>query len=251
MAAAGNSVTSSGWHSNKVRFCAPREPGKGNGQIVERIRIAIVDDHALLRRGLRETLAECRDFEVIGEGATADEAVSIALTARPDVMLLDINMPGDGMTALERIVKLQESTRILMLSVDDNLASVRTAMTSGASGYILKGVLGGELLSIIRGVHAGGKHVASELAARLFSEVGGETGEGKAALNVDQRRSLLTNREKQILELIRKGLPNADIAKKLKLSEATIKHYITPMFRKLAVKNRTEAAVLAGLNRRG
>lgn len=209
--------------------------------MTSRIRIALVDDHFLLRRGLRETLGECRDFEVVGEGSDADDAVSIARSTRPDVMLLDVNMPGGGLAAVERIGKLQQATKILMLSVSDNLADVRAAMTSGASGYILKGVSGDELVTIIKSVCEGGKHVAPELAAKLFSE--SENREEPMPIN-SLRYKLLTKREKQILELIQKGFPNADIARKLRLSEATVKHYITPMFRKLSVRNRTEAALL-------
>lgn len=211
--------------------------------MANRIKIALVDDHILLRRGLRETLGECRDFEVVGEGASADDAVSIARSTRPDVILLDVNMPGGGLAAVERIVKLQQTTKILMLSVYDNLANVRAAMMSGASGYVLKGVSGDELVAIIKSVYAGGKHVAPELAVKLFSEA-----ENREELtpNDARRHKLLTKREKQILELIQKGFPNADIAKKLRLSEATVKHYITPLFRKLSVRNRTEAALLKG-----
>lgn len=215
--------------------------------MANRIRIALFDDHVLVRRGLRETLGECREFEVVGEGATADEAVSLVQSSSPDVILLDVNMPGGGLTAADRITKLKKKTKILMLTVYDNLANVRSAMTSGASGYVLKGVGGDELVAIIKSVCAGGKYVAPELAARLFSE--DETG-GELAPNLIQRYSLLTRRERQILELIRKGFPNADIAKKLKLSEATVKHYITPLFRKLSVRNRTEAALLNGIDPR-
>jgi two-component system, NarL family, nitrate/nitrite response regulator NarL len=216
--------------------------------MANRIRIAFVDDHDLIRRGLRETLGECIDFEIVGEGENAEEALEIAQSVSPDVMLIDVNMPGNGLTAVERIVKLNRSTKILILSVYDNLENVRSAMMSGASGYVLKGVIGDDLVSIIKRVHAGSKHVAPELAAKLFSEIDSNT---ESAPKADSYYSLLTRREKQILALIQKGLPNADIAKKLKLSEATVKHYITPMFRKLAVKNRTEAALLKGVKLHG
>jgi two-component system nitrate/nitrite response regulator NarL len=209
--------------------------------MADRVRIAIVDDHVLLRRGLRETLEECLDFEVVGEGTNADEAVSIARSMRPDVIILDVNMPGGGLAAVERIAKLPQSTKSLMLTVYDNLENVRKAMTSGASGYVLKGVSGDELVAIIKSVYAGGKHVAPELAVKLFSETSGQEG---LLTNNSGRYALLTKREKQILELIQKGFTNANIAMRLKLSEATVKHYITPLFKKLSVRNRTEAALL-------
>lgn len=205
----------------------------------------MVDDHPLLRRGLRETLEECHDFKLVGEGADAEEAVAIAKSEKPDVMLLDVNMPGSGLAAVERVKTAQPSTKVLMLSVYDNLANVRSAMTSGASGYVLKGVDGDELVSIIKAVHGGAKYVVPELAAKLFAEPSAEATEAEAEQsNEDVRYSTLTQRERQILNLIRKGRPNAEIARKLKLSEATIKHYITPLFRKLGVRNRTEAALL-------
>lgn len=211
--------------------------------MARQISVAMVDDHPLLRRGLRETLGECADFKLVAEGANADDAVAIAQDHKPDVMLLDVNMPGSGLTAVERIAAKNANIKLVMLSVYDNLSNVRQAMTSGASGYVLKGVDGDQLVDIIKSVHAGAKYVVPELAARLFSEQNGAQG-----LSVEEQFSVrfksLTQREQQILSLIGKGKPNADIAKKLKLSEATVKHYITPLFRKLGVNNRTEAALL-------
>lgn len=211
--------------------------------MANRIKIALIDDHVLVRRGLRETLGECREFEVVGEGATADEAVSIVESTRPDIILLDVNMPGGGLTAVDRITKLKNNPKILMLTVYDNLANVRAAMTGGASGYVLKGVGGDELVNIIKSVYAGGKHISPELAVKLFSET---VNQDELTPSNSSRYALLTKREMQILKLIQLGFPNADIAKKLKLSEATVKHYITPLFRKLSVRNRTEAALLKG-----
>jgi DNA-binding NarL/FixJ family response regulator len=207
------------------------------------ISVAIVDDHPLLRRGLRETLDESQEFQVVAEGASGEDAVDIATAKRPDIMLLDINMPGNGLSALHSIKAKHPKIDVVMLSVYDTLSNVRTAMTGGASGYVLKGVGGDELVTILKAVHGGAKYVVPELAAKLLAQPASGAEEGRESQK-DIRFGALTRREKQILELIRKGRPNAEIARKLKLSEATVKHYITPMFRKLGVKNRTEAALL-------
>jgi two-component system nitrate/nitrite response regulator NarL len=213
--------------------------------IADKIRITLVDDHPLLRRGLRETLNEQGDFRVVGEGATADEAVNLAEQVTSDIMILDVNMPGDGISAVGRINATTNPPKILVLSVFDNIANVRSAMAHGSYGYVLKGVEGDELANILRGIHAGRKHVGPELAAKLLAQDPGHM-EDVATATATRSKELpnLTKREKQILELIGKGLSNQDIAKKLKLREETIKHYNTPMFRKLGVRNRTEAALL-------
>jgi two-component system, NarL family, nitrate/nitrite response regulator NarL len=209
------------------------------------IRVALVDDHPLLRRGLRETLVEQGDFKVVGEGATADQAVELATRVVSDIMILDMNMPGDGISALERVSAVPNAPKILVLSVFDNMANVRSAMANGAFGYVLKGVEGDELAKILRGIHAGKKHVGPELAAKLLAQddVEGPNGRESTTKPVGQFPNL-TKREHQILDLIGKGLSNQDIAKKLKLREETVKHYNTPLFRKLGVRNRTEAALL-------
>lgn len=209
------------------------------------IRVALVDDHPMMRRGLRDTLLEQGDFVVVGEGASADEAVELARTENIDVLIVDVNMPGGGLTAVERISKFDNPPKMLVLSVFDNLANVRTAMECGASGYVLKGVEGDELARVLRGVCEGRKHVGPELAAKLFAEPDQDApAEDIAPAVKDERLDLLNKRERQIFDLIAQGLSNRAIAKKLKLGEETIKHYNTQMFSKLGVKNRTEAALL-------
>lgn len=210
-----------------------------------KIKVAIVDDHSLLRRGLREALSEQGDFDIVDEGATADDAVEISSRLASDIIILDVNMPGDGISAVSRINAIPNAPKILVLSVFDNMNNVRSAMAHGAYGYVLKGIEGDELASILRGIHAGRKHVGPELAAKLLAQDDQfpEVMSGTPGHKGDQL-SNLTKRELQILELIGKGLSNLDIAKKLKLREETVKHYNTPLFRKLGVRNRTEAALL-------
>ncbi len=213
--------------------------------MADQIRVALVDDHPLLRRGLRETLNEQGDFEIVAEGATADEAVELATRLPSDIMIMDVNMPGNGITAVERIAALPNAPKILVLSVFDNMANVKSAMANGAYGYVLKGVEGDELAGILRNIYAGRKHVGPELAAKLLAqdESNAENQQQTASSHAN-RFPYLTPRERQILELIGKGLSNHDIAKRLKLREETVKHYNTPLFRKLGVRNRTEAALL-------
>ncbi len=209
------------------------------------IKVALVDDHPMMRRGLRESLLEQGDFQVVGEGASADDAVELSKTAKSDIIIIDVNMPGGGLSAVERIAKSTVSPRVLVLSVFDNMANVRSAMEHGASGYVLKGIEGDELARILRMIHAGKKHVEPELAAKLFAERDKSAdGEPSHGAGTDPRFDVLTKRERQIFELMAKGMSNRDIAKKLKLGEETVKHYNTQMFHKLGVKNRTEAALL-------
>lgn len=209
------------------------------------IKVVLVDDHPMLRRGLRETLTEQGDFLIVGEGASAEEAIELSRTVKCDIVIIDVNMPGNGLKAVEKINRQQQSPRIVVLSVFDNMANVRSAMEQGASGYVLKGVEGDDLARILRSVHTGKKHVEPELAAKLFAqpEEQAPTAVHSGVVN-NSRLSLLTRREKQIFELMAKGLSNREIAKKLRLGEETVKHYNTQMFHKLAVKNRTEAALL-------
>jgi two-component system, NarL family, nitrate/nitrite response regulator NarL len=215
-----------------------------------KIKIAIVDDHELLRRGLRETLAEYPEFEVVGEGGNVEEALQLATNFKPDIMLVDINMPGNGIAVVKLLNSFEQRPKVIMLTVYENMANVRDTMSNGAYGYILKGVAGDELIAIIRSVSEGKKYVSPELAARLLSEARqSESGQSQDASQQISNLSTLTEREMQIFELIGLGTSNQDISKKLQLSEATIKHYITPLFRKLGVKNRTEAAIKANSSR--
>jgi two-component system, NarL family, nitrate/nitrite response regulator NarL len=209
------------------------------------IRVSLVDDHPLLRRGLRETLKEQGDFKVVGEGSTADEAVELASRVASDIMILDVNMPGDGLSAVERVNAIPNAPKILVLSVFDNMSNVRSAMGNGAYGYVLKGIEGDELADILRNIHAGKKHVGPELAAKLLAQEDNVPPNGReTSAKSPSQFPNFTKRERQILDLIGKGLSNLDIAKKLKLREETVKHYNTPLFRKLGVRNRTEAALL-------
>lgn len=211
--------------------------------MAKKIKIAIVDDHPVVRRGIRETLAETSEFDVCAEGGSAKDAISIARLSNPDLMLLDVNMPGNGIEALREIGRHSPDCKVLMLTIHEDQQTVRAAMQAGAWGYVAKGIDGEELLDTLRKVQSGSKYIDPALAAQLLSAPS-EAHASEAAL---QRETLqfLSEREQQILSLLSEGLNNEEIARQLDLRENTIKHYMTPLFKKLGVRNRTEAALLA------
>ena len=209
--------------------------------MAKKVRIAIVDDHPMVRRGIRETLSESAVFDVCAEGGSAKEAIEIATTYAPDLMLLDVSMPGSGIEAVKVISRQSPSCKVVMLTIHEDQASVRAAMQAGASGYVAKGVESEQLLEALRKVKAGAKYIDPALAAQLLSapeEVPKNADEAAAV-----RPELFSERELQILTLLSKGLNNEEIAEELELRENTIKHYMTPLFKKLGVRNRTEAAL--------
>lgn len=207
----------------------------------EMLRIAVVDDHPMLRAGVVRTLMDEGDFEIVGEGGSAQEAVDIAQQFLPDIMLVDMHMPGSGLSAIEQIAELCPAVKVIMLTVQEDHDSVTMALKLGARGYILKGVGGSELVAIVRAVHDGGSYVSPSLAVKLLSSFDQLSNKDSA-----QAESLesLTAREEQILRLIGKGLSNKEIGNELDLKEKTVKHYVTNILQKLHLRNRVEAAVL-------
>lgn len=211
----------------------------------KKARIVVVDDHPVVCRGVSETFAELKDFEVVGEGASADDAVKLAADVRPDLMLIDVTMPGGGIEATQQIMQQYPAVKIVMLSIREDLATVRSALKAGARGYISKGVDGDDLVASARKVLAGERLVSPELAARLIEDEQRPAAPTRQAGVVEARGAMLTTREQQIFDLLREGLTNQQIANRIGLSENTVKHYMTPLLHKLGVRNRTEAALLA------
>lgn len=211
--------------------------------MLEKSKVVVVDDHPVVRRGIVATFAEEADFEVIGEGACAEDAIRLVDEKRPDLILLDVTMPGGGIEAATSIAKSRPETSILMLSIREDLKTVRSALRAGAHGYISKGVAGEDLVKSARRVLAGERYVSPELGARLIAE---DLFAHDSALppRVTLRASL-TQRERQIFDLLGEGLSNFQIAERVGLTENTVKHYMTPLLQKLGVRNRTEAALLA------
>jgi DNA-binding NarL/FixJ family response regulator len=202
------------------------------------IRIAIVDDHPLFREGVASRLIEIGGFEIVGEGASAQDAERLADAARPDIMLLDISMPGGGLAAAAGILAAQPHQKIVMLTVSEANADVTQALNAGVRGYVLKGVGSKMLAEILRDVASGQSYVSPTLSARLLSNL----------LQPEKRKidplGQLTGREAEILQLVAEGLSNKEVARRLALQEKTVKHHMTHVLAKLNVRNRTEAALL-------
>jgi DNA-binding NarL/FixJ family response regulator len=208
----------------------------------EKIQIVVVDDHPLLREGVAHALDMQPDMEVVGQGASADEAVYMAQELLPDLILLDINMPGSGLQAAQTISATCPVTRIVMLTVSEEEEDLLAALKSGAQGYILKGVPARELVRILHAVCEGESYVTPALAASMLREM---TGNAPGARPPVDPWNDLTGREHEILEGVAGGLSNKEIGQQLHLSEKTVKHYMTNILQKLQVRNRVEAALLA------
>lgn len=204
------------------------------------IRVAIVDDHPLFRAGVSKSLAELGHFEVVAEGSSSIDAINIAQEQRPDVLLLDISMPGGGQSALEAILAQHPDQKIVILTVSETADDVTQALNNGAKGYLLKGVGSKSLSEILRYVASGETYVSPTLSARLLAALASGSSSQSPTRAVDS----LTEREKEVLGLVAAGLSNKEIAIKLDLYEKTIKHHLTRIFGKLNVKNRTEAAMV-------
>ncbi|ODT06187.1 MAG: DNA-binding response regulator [Mesorhizobium sp. SCN 65-20] len=203
------------------------------------LRLAVVDDHPLFREGVTRSLVEHGGFEIVGEGASADDALRLVGEAEPEILLLDISLPGGGMNAVRSILEKRPAQKIVMLTVSETRDDVTGALNHGVRGYVLKGVGSKMLAEILRNVAAGETYVSPVLSARLLSDL-------KAiqdAPGLDPLRQL-TDREAEILRHVAGGMSNKEIAARLSLQEKTVKHHMTRVLAKLNVRNRTEAAML-------
>ncbi|MET0532566.1 MAG: response regulator transcription factor [Microvirga sp.] len=206
-----------------------------------KIRVGVVDDHMLYRDGVVFALESEADIEVVGQGGTAADAVQMAEEQTPDVLLLDMNMPGGGINAAARIALRYPATKTLMLTVVDDEEEVRSALRKGARGYLLKGTGSSELVNAIRIVDKGQSYVSPSFAAQLFMSRITETREP----STPSRFPEITAREEQILMLILQGFSNRRIGDELGLTEKTVKSYVTAIMEKLGVRNRVEVAMVA------
>lgn len=204
------------------------------------IRVLVADDHPIFRDGVVQSLEEDGDFTVVATASSAGEAIALAEQHRPDMALLDLSMPGGGLTAVAEIAKAQTATHIAMLTVSEDDEHVAEALKSGAIAYILKGVSASELRRILKGAAAGEAHVSPSLAAKVLTFMSKAKPTPDASPFDD-----LTKREEDILRLVAKGLSNKEVARDLDLQEKTIKHYMTTIMSKLHARNRVEAALMA------
>jgi len=205
--------------------------------MTDRIRLIVADDHPLLLDGVVAALGAAEDIDVVGHAGDAPGAVRIAREQLPDVALLDVNMPGDGLQAARDIALRCPATKIVMLTVSEDEDDILAAMKAGASGYALKGISARELADVVRSVAAGEVDNAPALAWGMLREMG----RPRPGSPLDE----LSAREREVLELVAAGLTNAEIGGRLGLAEKTIKHYMTNVLGKLQVSSRVEAAVLA------
>jgi NarL family two-component system response regulator LiaR len=205
--------------------------------VPERVRVLLVDDHAVVRQGLRAFLRLQPDLEVVGEAAGGESAVAAAASARPDVVLMDLVMPGgDGVAAIRDLAGAAPGARVLVLSSFADDDRVFAAMQAGAAGYLLKDVEPDALAEAIREVHRGRPALHPDVAARLMRRVADPAGPAAESL---------TPREREVLQLVVEGYANKQIARRLGITEKTVKTHVSSILAKLRVSDRTAAAVLA------
>ncbi|HEX7434995.1 MAG TPA: response regulator transcription factor [Anaerolineaceae bacterium] len=208
---------------------------------MEKKRVLIADDHPLFRHGIRGLLVATPDFEVIGEATSGDEAITLADELVPDVILMDIHMPGvNGIEATRRILHDHPQIRVLMVTMFEDDASVFTAMRAGAHGYILKDAQKEDLLRAIRAVGSGEAIFSPAIASRMIAFFNSVRPTAPAQVFPE-----LTEREREILDLIAQGLNNNQVATRLVLSSSTVRNYVSSIFSKLQVADRAQAIVKA------
>lgn len=205
------------------------------------LRVVVADDHPVFRQGLRALLGSVPDVEVVAEAATGEQAVEVALSASPDVVLLDLHLPGiHGIEACRRIRELAPQVRVLVLTMFDDDSSVFAAVRAGAMGYLLKGADQEEILRAVRAVASGEAIFGPVIAQRMM--------EYFSARSLDAPRQAfpqLTDRERDVLSLLARGLDNATIARQLGLSAKTVRNHCSNIFAKLQVADRSQAIVRA------
>ncbi len=203
------------------------------------IRVFLLDDHEIVRRGLRDLLEAQDDFTVVGEASTAEEAIARIAPTQPDVAIVDMRLPdGNGVEVCREVRSHEPGIQCLILTSFADDEALFDAIMAGAAGYLLKQIKGNDLVDAIRRVAAGQSLLDPEVTARVLERL-------RSGPEVDERLARLTDQERRILDLISEGLTNRQIAERIFLAEKTVKNYVSNLLAKLGMERRTEAAVFA------
>lgn len=203
------------------------------------IKVVITDDHIMIREGLKKLLELDGDFEVIGEASDGYECLKVLQEKKPDVLLLDINMPNmNGIQTLEKIRKDKNNVKVLMLTIHNEIEYLEKAKNLNANGYVLKDSESSILNKAIISVYKGNTYIQNNMAMLLRERE-------NSMMNYQEDENVLTKREIEVLKLLAEGLFNKEIAYKLLISEKTVKNHVSNIFKKIDVSDRTQAAVYA------
>jgi len=206
----------------------------------EVIKVFIADDHDIIRQGLKRILSFEEDISVIEEAEDGEKALKLLESCKPDVILLDCNMPfKNGIEVLQSVKEQNEAIKVIMLTVEMDRKIIHAAIDIGADGYMLKDSAGTEIVSAIRMVYKGEKYIDKSLISLLFSDIKNKN------KKIDSLFDVLSKREVEVLAKIAKGLSNKEIGEQLYLSEKTVKNYATNLFRKINVDDRVQATIIA------
>ncbi|MFE2410225.1 response regulator [Kitasatospora sp. NPDC059408] len=222
--------------------------GTASGPVEQRVvRVVLADDQPLVRAALEMVIAETDDVEVVGEAGTGADAVRLAVELRPDVVVMDIRMPGtDGIEATRLVTAAGGPTRVVVLTTFDDDDHVYAALRAGASGFLVKDMALDDILAAVRVVAAGEALIAPSVTRRLISTFAGQAPAPVSASAPEHPRlAAITGREREILTLVGRGLSNGEIAAELVLSIATVKTYMTRLLAKLDARDRVHLVILA------
>ncbi|TAH63936.1 MAG: response regulator transcription factor [Gottschalkiaceae bacterium] len=211
----------------------------------KKITVMIVDDHSLMREGLKQILELENDIEVVGLVSNGEDAIKYAQQSKPDVILLDINMPKmNGLDVLRRLKDIGVDSKIIMLTIHDDREYLYETVKIGANGYVLKDSDSDTLISAIKDVHKGKSYIQPSLSELLVKDINSIEGKSKEASFIES----LTKREYEVLTLIAEGMNNREIAEKLFISEKTVKNHVSKIFKKIDVTDRVQAAIFTFKN---
>ncbi len=206
------------------------------------LTVAIFDDHELFRKGVADTLECDPDIKVVAEGANANEALELTREYNPDIVLLDVSMPGGGVNAAVSIHSKCPRVNIAMLTISEEEDDVYSAIRAGAKGYVLKGIGGNRLVEIVKNICVGETYISPGLALKMLSDASQHQQSG----GIEKVKIAdLTDREEQILQGVSRGLSNKEIGEEINIREKTVKHHMTNILKKLHARNRVEAVIKA------